>query len=91
VAEPWTVRRRIEAVRAAAPDARLRMHFHDTRNTALANAYAAVEAGVEVLDASVGGLGGCPFAPGASGNLATEDLIYMLHGPVSRPATTWPP
>ena len=55
------------------------MHFHDTRNTALANAYAAVEAGVEVLDASVGGLGGCPFAPGASGNLATEDLIYMLH------------
>jgi hydroxymethylglutaryl-CoA lyase len=79
VAEPWAVRRRIEAVRAAAPNARLRMHFHDTRNTALANAYAAVEAGVEVLDASVGGLGGCPFAPGASGNLATEDLIYMLH------------
>jgi hydroxymethylglutaryl-CoA lyase len=79
VADPWTVRRRIEAVRAAAPNARLRMHFHDTRNTALANAHAAVEAGVEVLDASVGGLGGCPFAPGASGNLATEDLIYMLH------------
>jgi hydroxymethylglutaryl-CoA lyase len=79
VADPWLVRRRIEAVRAAAPHARLRMHFHDTRNTALANAFAAVQAGVEVLDASVGGLGGCPFAPGASGNLATEDLIYMLH------------
>ncbi|MBN9319243.1 MAG: hydroxymethylglutaryl-CoA lyase [Caulobacterales bacterium 68-7] len=78
VADPWTVRRRIEAVRAAAPGARLRMHFHDTRNTALANAFAAVEAGVDVLDASVGGLGGCPFAPGASGNLATEDLVYML-------------
>lgn len=78
VADPWTVRRRIEAVRAAAPSARMRMHFHDTRNTALANAFAAVEAGVDVLDASVGGLGGCPFAPGASGNLATEDLVYML-------------
>jgi hydroxymethylglutaryl-CoA lyase len=55
------------------------MHFHDTRNTALANAFAAIEAGVTTLDASVGGLGGCPFAPGASGNLATEDLIYVLH------------
>ncbi|PXA94503.1 hydroxymethylglutaryl-CoA lyase, partial [Caulobacter sp. D5] len=65
VADPWTVRRRIEAVRAAAPDARLRMHFHDTRNTGLANAFASVEAGIDVLDASVGGLGGCPFAPAA--------------------------
>ena len=78
VADPWTVRRRIEAVRAAAPDARLRMHFHDTRNTGLANAYASVEAGVDVLDASVGGLGGCPFAPAATGNIGTEDLVYML-------------
>jgi len=78
VADPWTVRRRIEAVRAAAPDARLRMHFHDTRNTGLANAYASVEAGVDVLDASVGGLGGCPFAPNATGNIGTEDLVYML-------------
>jgi hydroxymethylglutaryl-CoA lyase len=76
VADPWTVRRRIEAVRAAAPDARL--HFHDTRNTGLANAYASVEAGVDVLDASVGGLGGCPFAPNATGNIGTEDLVYML-------------
>ncbi|MDR6627382.1 hydroxymethylglutaryl-CoA lyase [Caulobacter segnis] len=78
VADPWTVRKRIEAVRAAAPDARLRMHFHDTRNTGLANAYASVEAGVDVLDASVGGLGGCPFAPAATGNIGTEDLVYML-------------
>ena len=78
VAEPWTVRRRIEAVRRAAPSARLRMHFHDTRNTGLANAYAAIEAGVSVLDASCGGLGGCPFAPNATGNIATEDLVYML-------------
>jgi hydroxymethylglutaryl-CoA lyase len=72
------VRRRIEAVRKAAPDARLRMHFHDTRGTGLANAYASVEAGVSVLDASCGGLGGCPFAPNATGNIATEDLVYML-------------
>ena len=78
VADPWLVRRRIEAARKAAPDARLRMHFHDTRNTGLANAYASVEAGVDVLDASCGGLGGCPFAPDATGNIGTEDLVYML-------------
>jgi hydroxymethylglutaryl-CoA lyase len=78
VADPWTVKRRIEAVRKAAPNARLRMHFHDTRNTGLANAFASVEAGVTVLDASCGGLGGCPFAPAATGNIATEDLVYML-------------
>ena len=78
VADPWTVRRRVEAVRDACPDVRLRMHFHDTRRSALANAYAAVEAGAEVLDASCGGIGGCPFAPGATGNVATEDLVFML-------------
>ena len=78
VADPWTVRHRIEAVRRVAPAAPLRVHFHDTRNTGLANAYAAVEAGVSVLDASCGGLGGCPFAPNATGNIATEDLVYML-------------
>ena len=55
-------------------------HFHNTRNTGLANAYAAVEAGASVLDASVGGLGGCPFAPKATGNIATEDLVYLLEG-----------
>ncbi|MBV8073886.1 MAG: hydroxymethylglutaryl-CoA lyase [Candidatus Eremiobacteraeota bacterium] len=55
-------------------------HFHDTRNTAVANALAAIEAGATILDASVGGVGGCPFAPAATGNVATEDLVYMLHG-----------
>jgi hydroxymethylglutaryl-CoA lyase len=78
VGDPWTVRKRIEAARKAAPDATLRLHFHDTRNTGLANAYAAIEAGVSVLDASNGGLGGCPFAPNATGNIGTEDLVYML-------------
>jgi len=56
----------------------LRCHFHNTRNTAVANAYAAVMAGVHTLDSSVGGIGGCPFAPNATGNVATEDLLYML-------------
>jgi hydroxymethylglutaryl-CoA lyase/(R)-citramalyl-CoA lyase len=55
-------------------------HFHDTRNTGIANAVAAVESGVTVLDAAVGGTGGCPFAPRATGNIATEDLVYLLHG-----------
>ena len=77
-ADPWTVRARVAAARAAAPDARLRLHFHDTRNTGLANAAAALDAGADVLDASCGGIGGCPFAPGATGNIATEDLVYML-------------
>jgi hydroxymethylglutaryl-CoA lyase len=78
VADPWTVRRRVEAARKAAGRIPLRLHFHDTRNTGLANAYAGVEAGVDILDASVGGLGGCPFAPNATGNIGTEDLVYML-------------
>jgi hydroxymethylglutaryl-CoA lyase len=65
-------------IRAKLPGMRLRCHFHNTRNTGLANAYAAVEAGVEVLDASIGGIGGCPFAPAATGNIPTEDLLYML-------------
>ena len=78
VADPWAVTRKVEAARKAAPDATLRLHFHDTRNTGLANAYAGIEAGIDVLDASVGGIGGCPFAPGATGNVATEDLVYML-------------
>ncbi|MDB5454304.1 MAG: pyruvate carboxyltransferase [Caulobacteraceae bacterium] len=78
VADPWKVRRMMGEARNVAPKARLRMHFHDTRNTGLANAAAAVDAGVDVLDASVGGLGGCPFAPASTVNLATEDLVYML-------------
>ena len=77
-ADPWGVRRLVEACRAVAQDKRLRLHFHDTRNTGLANAFAGVEAGVDVLDASCGGLGGCPFAPNATGNIGIEDLVYML-------------
>jgi hydroxymethylglutaryl-CoA lyase len=60
------------------PAVPLRAHFHDTRGTAVANAFAALQAGVEVLDASIGGIGGCPFAPKATGNVATEDLLYLL-------------
>ena len=78
VGNPWAVTRTVEAARKAAPEGVLRLHFHDTRNTGLANAYAGIEAGVDALDASVGGIGGCPFAPGATGNIATEDLVYML-------------
>ncbi|HKB48077.1 MAG TPA: hydroxymethylglutaryl-CoA lyase, partial [Ktedonobacterales bacterium] len=62
------------------PIEQLAMHFHDTRGTALANVLAALQLGISVFDSSAGGLGGCPYAPGASGNLATEDLLYMLHG-----------
>jgi hydroxymethylglutaryl-CoA lyase len=64
---------------ALGPSMPLRAHFHDTRNTGIANAYAALQAGVKTLDASVGGVGGCPFAPTATGNIATEDLVYMLN------------
>lgn len=63
-----------------APVDKLAMHFHDTRGTALANVLAALQMGIAIFDSSAGGLGGCPYAPGASGNLATEDLLYMLHG-----------
>ena len=65
-------------VREAVPGMPLRCHFHNTRNTGLANAYAAIEAGATTLDASIGGIGGCPFAPAATGNIPTEDLVYML-------------
>jgi hydroxymethylglutaryl-CoA lyase len=78
VAVPTQVTSLIKALHAALPGVPLRAHFHNTRNTGLANAYAAVEAGVRTLDASCGGIGGCPFAPAATGNIPTEDLIYML-------------
>ena len=79
VAGPSDVRRVVQALDGAgfAPD-RLAMHFHDTRGTALANVSAALELGVRCFDASTGGTGGCPYAPGAAGNLATEDLVYLL-------------
>jgi len=79
VAVPGQVTQLFAALRAALPRIRWRAHFHNTRNTGLANAYAAVQAGVRALDASCGGIGGCPFAPAATGNIPTEDLIYMLH------------
>jgi hydroxymethylglutaryl-CoA lyase len=78
VGVPTQVRRLTETVATAAPDLSLRFHFHNTRNTGYANAMAAVEAGVRVLDSSIGGFGGCPFAPAATGNIATEDLHYLL-------------
>ena len=68
----------VARLRKALPGMPLRAHFHNTRNTGIANAYAAVAAGVESLDARVGGVGGCPFAPAATGNIPTEDLLYML-------------
>jgi hydroxymethylglutaryl-CoA lyase len=70
----------LEVVLRAVPVDKVALHFHDTYGQALANIYACLELGVSVLDASVGGLGGCPYAPGASGNVATEDLVYMLQG-----------
>jgi hydroxymethylglutaryl-CoA lyase len=79
VAVPTQVSELLRQLHGAIPETRLRAHFHNTRNTGLANAYAAVEAGVRTLDASCGGIGGCPFAPAATGNIPTEDLIYMLH------------
>jgi isopropylmalate/homocitrate/citramalate synthase len=78
VATPSQVRRLIERVRKIGPP--VGFHGHNTRNTGFANAYAALEGGATILDASIGGLGGCPFAPRATGNIATEDLVYMLAG-----------
>jgi hydroxymethylglutaryl-CoA lyase len=75
---PSQVTEIVGRVREALPGMPLRCHFHNTRNTGIANAYAALEAGVTVLDGSIGGVGGCPFAPAATGNLPTEDLLYML-------------
>jgi len=79
VAVPTQVSTLVAALNSALPGVKLRAHFHNTRNTGLANAYAALESGVSALDASCGGIGGCPFAPAATGNIPTEDLIYMLH------------
>jgi hydroxymethylglutaryl-CoA lyase len=77
-AVPSQVDRLFREVAKRTPGKRLRAHFHNTRNTGIANCYAAVEAGVDAIDASLGGIGGCPFAPAATGNVPTEDVVYML-------------
>lgn len=79
VAVPSDVKRLIEAVRRRIGATPLRMHFHNTRGTGIGNVYAAVDSGVRIIDASCGGVGGCPFAPGATGNVGTEDVLYLLH------------
>ena len=78
VGNPAQVARLVARVRAEIAPLPVRVHFHNTRGTGLANVWAALDAGANVVDASIGGLGGCPFAPGAAGNVATEDVIYML-------------
>jgi hydroxymethylglutaryl-CoA lyase len=80
IGTPGAARAMVRACAAEVPVGQLAAHFHDTRGQALANVYACLEEGVRTVDASVSGLGGCPYANGASGNLATEDLVYMLHG-----------
>jgi hydroxymethylglutaryl-CoA lyase len=78
-AGPVEVRERLDAASLAAPGVALRCHFHNTRNTGMANVVAAVEWGVAAVDSSLGGIGGCPFAPKATGNVPTEDVAYLLH------------
>ena len=78
VASPGAVDRLVRMVRQAIHPVPVRAHFHNTRNTGLANVWAAVQAGASTIDASLGGLGGCPFAPRATGNVPTEDVVYML-------------
>lgn len=80
VANPKQVKSVIQGLKKSIPIDKLAMHFHDTRGTALANVLQSLQEDIYVFDSSVGGLGGCPYAKGASGNLATEDLVYMLHG-----------
>ena len=78
VAVPSQIKKTFSLIKELAPSIPLRTHLHNTRNTGLANAAAAVEAGVSIIDASTGGIGGCPFAPRATGNIPTDDLLYML-------------
>jgi hydroxymethylglutaryl-CoA lyase len=80
IGHPGQVPAVVNAVAGRIPLERIALHFHDTRGTALANVLAALQLGIAVFDASAGGLGGCPYAPGATGNLATEDLVFMLDG-----------
>src|SRR6185295_1035163 len=78
-AHPGAVCRVLDALLARVPPEQIALHLHDTRGTALANVVTALCYGIDTFDASAGGFGGCPFAPGAAGNLATEDLLYTLH------------
>ncbi|MFN2449249.1 MAG: hydroxymethylglutaryl-CoA lyase [Candidatus Baltobacteraceae bacterium] len=80
VGVPTQVDELVRALLRDVPLEKIALHFHDTRGTALANVYAALQHGVHIFDSSSGGLGGCPYAPGATGNLGTEDLLYLLHG-----------
>jgi hydroxymethylglutaryl-CoA lyase len=80
VGTPGETRRLLDLLLPLVPAERLALHMHDTRGTALANVLAGLDRGISTFDSSIGGLGGCPYAPGASGNLATEDLVYMLNG-----------
>jgi hydroxymethylglutaryl-CoA lyase len=80
VGTPLRARQLLRAVAGSVPMANLAMHFHDTYGQALANLYAGMEEGARVIDSAAGGLGGCPYAPGATGNVATEDVVYMLEG-----------
>src|SRR3982075_86299 len=80
IGTPLKARLLLRAVAGDVPIAHLAMHFHDTYGQALANLYAGIEEGARVIDSAAGGLGGCPFAPGATGNVATEDVVYMLEG-----------
>ncbi|MFJ9500513.1 hydroxymethylglutaryl-CoA lyase [Brevibacillus centrosporus] len=80
IAQPRQVQEVLEVLLRRFPEDKLAMHFHDTRGMAMANVLVSLEMGMTTFDSSLGGLGGCPYAPGASGNIATDDLLYMLHG-----------
>ncbi len=80
IGTPGQTQRILDRFLSELPAAQLALHMHDTRGTALANILVGLEMGIETFDASIGGLGGCPYAPGAAGNVATEDLVFMLHG-----------
>ena len=89
MATPGRVRGSSGAFRSAHPEAGLNLHFHNTRGTGLANVLTALELGVSDFDASVGGLGGCPYAPGATGNIATEELVHMVEDMGVATGSTW--
>jgi hydroxymethylglutaryl-CoA lyase len=79
-ANPKEVKTLIQMLKRSIPVKKIAMHFHDTRGTALANILESIKLGITTFDSSLGGLGGCPYAPGAQGNVSTEDVVYMLHG-----------